>query len=77
MSTSKMWKKLLSYKRNRLLQVPIELIVPMILNSLPSQYNLFVKMLTSKDFMSTLEELESWLLNEEMEIKTNSEKEIS
>lgn len=34
-------------------------------------------MLTSKDYMSTLEELESWLLNEEMDIKTNGENEIS
>ncbi len=34
-------------------------------------------MLTSKYNMSTLEELESWLSNEKMEIKTNGDKEIS
>ncbi len=49
--------------------------VLMILNSLPIHYNIFVKTFTNKFFLPILEELEFWLLNKEMQIKLNVDKE--
>lgn len=51
-----------------------ELDVLMILNSLLIHYNIFVKTLTNKFFLPTLEELELQLSNEKMQIKLNVKK---
>jgi len=47
----------------------------MILNFISFHYNIFVKNLTNKDPLPTVEELELWLLIKEVQIKPNVEKE--
>jgi len=57
--------------------IPHELVVIMKLNSFSTHYNIFVKTLTSKDFLPMLEELEPQLLNEKFQIQLDVDKEIS
>jgi len=46
-----------------------ELVILIALNSLPTLYNIFIKLLTIKDIQLSLEKLESKLMSEELQIQ--------
>ncbi len=62
-------KEILDYLEGINFSIPTKVVVLLIFNSLPSQYNLFLKIMTTKDSLCIQEKLKSHLLNDELHIK--------
>lgn len=54
--------------------IPEDLVILMLLQSLPKEYHFFNRVLQSKDNLPTFIEIESKLLGEEMQVKHEADK---
>jgi hypothetical protein len=54
--------------------IPEDLYILLLLNSLPHDYQLFSRTQTGRDELLSFLELEAWLLDEEMQLKLDAEK---
>jgi hypothetical protein len=57
------------------IKIPEDLIILMILHSLPREYQFFVHTQTGKDILPIFQQIEFKLLDEEMQVKMDAEKE--